>query len=477
MANDVTFNRVPAETQARWRLVRQVCEESRALRDQLPTLNAADTSEANRARNAAYKDRAVFYGVTGFTLLGLLGLAFRKDPIVDTAVFTDRMASLIYNVDGANTSIFQQAQQALANVLQVGRHGLLADFEGNADQAVIKAYKAEDILNWRTEQTLAGDRLVMLVLREEYEKEAEYSIESEVRYREFRLIEGQCIVRVWEHDADGKLVMVSEAPISPRTGRVIDFIPFVFIGSQTNNHQIDGAPLHRLATVNLAHYRNSADYEDSVFFVGQAQPYIAGLTDEWRDWLAGKDENGVARVYWGSRMPILLPQGGMAGMVQPTPNILVREAMDQKEAHMIALGARLIQGGVGARTADQSRGERESSTSALAMCCANVSEAYQTVIKFAGVLVDKVVPPESDTFLINQEFVEQSADPQTMAQLVGMWQSGVIAKADIRDWLRSRGTLDSERTNEEIEGDIEAEGPNLALVGVDDGDGERAASK
>ncbi len=72
MADDVTFNRVPAETQARWKLVRQVCEESRALRDQLPTLNAADTSEANRARNTAYKDRAVFYGVTGFTLLGLL---------------------------------------------------------------------------------------------------------------------------------------------------------------------------------------------------------------------------------------------------------------------------------------------------------------------------------------------------------------------------------------------------------------------
>ncbi len=477
MANDVTFNRVPAETLSRWKLVRQACEESEKLRDQLPTLNAADTSEANRARNTAYKDRAVFYGVTGFTLLGLLGLAFRKDPIVDGSVFTDRMASLPYNVDGANTTIFQQAQQTLSNVLQVGRHGLLADFEGNADQAVIKAYKAEDILNWRTEQTLAGDRLVMLVLREEYEKEAEYSIDSAVRYREFRLIEGRCFVLVWEHDADGNLTLTEERTISPRNGQAVDFIPFVFIGSQTNNHQIDGAPLHRLAAVNLAHYRNSADYEDSVFFVGQAQPYIAGLTEDWRDWLAGKDENGVARMYWGSRTPILLPQGGMAGMVQPTPNVLVREAMDQKEAHMIALGARLIQGGVGARTADQSRGEREASTSVLAICCANVSEAYQAVIRMAGVLVDKTIGTDADTFLINQEFVEQAADPATMAQLVSMWQSGVIAKRDIRDWLRSRGAIDPERTDDDIEGDVEAEGPQLSAVGVDDGDGERSASK
>lgn len=476
MADDVTFNRVPAETLKRWKLVRQACEESEKLRELLPTLNAADTSEANRARNAAYRDRAVFYGVTGFTLLGLLGLAFRKDPIVDGSVFTDRMASLPYNVDGANTTIFQQAQQTLSNVLQVGRHGLLADIEGAGDTAVIKAYTAENILNWRTDQTNAGERLVMLVLREDYERENQYSIETAERFREYRLIEGQCIMTLWERDKDGALQQVEQRIIRGR-GREAAFIPFVFIGSMTNGPEIDGAPLHRLAMVNVAHYRNSADYEDSVFFVGQAQPYIAGLTEDWRDWLAGKDENGVARMYWGSRMPILLPQGGDAGMVQPSPNTLVREAMDQKEAQMVALGARLIQGGVGARTADQSRGEREASTSVLAICCANVSEAYQAVIRMAGVLVDKTIVTDTDTFLINQEFVEQAADPATMAQLVGMWQSGVIAKRDILDWLRSRGAIDPERTDDDIEGDVEAEGPQLSTVGVDDGDGERAASK
>jgi hypothetical protein len=281
---------------------------------------------------------------------------------------------------------------------------------------------------------------------------------------------------VGELRADGALQQVEQRIIRGR-GREAAFIPFVFIGSMTNGPEIDGAPLRRLAMVNVAHYRNSADYEDSVFFVGQAQPYIAGLTEDWRDWLAGKDENGVARMYWGSRMPILLPQGGGAGMVQPSPNTLVREAMDQKEAQMVALGARLIQGGVGARTADQSRGEREASTSVLAICCANVSEAYQAVIRMAGVLVDKTIGTDTDTFLINQEFVEQAADPATMAQLVGMWQSGVIAKRDIRDWLRSRGAIDPERTDDDIEGDVEAEGPQLSTVGVDDGDGERAASK
>ncbi len=463
MADDVTFNRVPAETQARWKLVRDVCAESDSLKSLLPLLNAADTSEANQARNRAYRDRAVFYGVTGFTLIGMLGLAFRRDPIVDVSVFTDRMAGIPSSIDGGNVSIFQQSQDTLSNVLQVGRHGLLADIDTErGDLAVIRSYPAESIINWRAEVTAGGGlQLVMLVLRETYERENEYAVESAERFREFRLIDGRCVVRVWERREDGALELMDERSLTARTGTV-DFIPFVFIGSQTNGADIDHSPLHRLATVNVAHYRNSADYEDSVFFVGQAQPYLSGLTEEWRDWMTGNGE-----MYWGSRSPLLLPQGGGGGIIQPVPNTLVREAMDQKEAQMVALGARLIQGGVGARTADQSRGEREASTSVLAMCCANVSEGYQAAIRYAGRLVNKTIPDDAETFRVNQEFVEQAADPATMAQLVGMWQEGAIAKRDVRGWLRDRGVIDSERSDEEIDADVEAEGPKLGTVNGD----------
>ena len=59
-----------------------------------------------------------------------------------------------------------------------------------------------------------------------------------------------------------------------------------------------------MAALNLAHYRNSADYEDSVFFNGQPQPWMAGLTEEWRDWL--KKEGIVI----GSRVILPLPENG-----------------------------------------------------------------------------------------------------------------------------------------------------------------------
>jgi len=35
-------------------------------------------------------------------------------------------------------------------------------------------------------------------------------------------------------------------------------------------------------------------------------------------------------------------------------------------------------------------------------------------------------------YQVNQEFVELSADPQMITALVGLWQNGGFAKADLR---------------------------------------------
>ena len=78
------------------------------------------------------------------------------------------------------------------------------------------------------------------------------------------------------------------------SGKVFDRIPFEFIGAENNDSTVDDAPLWPLAYLNLHHFRNSADYEDSVFLIGQAQPWMSGLTTEWRDWM---QEKGV---YLGS---------------------------------------------------------------------------------------------------------------------------------------------------------------------------------
>ena len=120
MTTNITFNRIPADAAERWKVVRDVLAGDQAMREgkYLPFLNKGDQSPENVARNNAYVERAVFYGVTGYTLNGLLGLAFRKDPRTNLPA---KLAHLQKNADGNRNSIYQQSQLVLANVLAAGR--------------------------------------------------------------------------------------------------------------------------------------------------------------------------------------------------------------------------------------------------------------------------------------------------------------------------------------------------------------------
>ncbi|MDP0908071.1 hypothetical protein Q6322_30065, partial [Klebsiella pneumoniae] len=76
--------------------------------------------------------------------------------------------------------------------------------------------------------------------------------------------------RVWRKSADaGSFSVDSEYHPKPKGEDFWDEIPFTFVGAQNNDPSIDESPLAALVEINLGHYRNSADYEDSVFLCGQ----------------------------------------------------------------------------------------------------------------------------------------------------------------------------------------------------------------
>jgi hypothetical protein len=146
--------------------------------------------------------------------------------------------------------------------------------------------------------------------------------------------------------------------------------------------------------------------------------------------------------------------------------------MTHKEAQMLALGARLIEKGGAVKTATQSEGEREASTSVLAMCTANVSEAYQTAIDWCARYLDLKPAADATTYQINQEFTEVANDPLTITALVGAWQAGIMAMTDVRAYFRRQGTIATERTDEAIDADLAIDpppDPNAPGDGASDG--------
>lgn len=430
--NNVDFTRPEYKTAApQWALVRSVCRGGEDIKSYLPELEEQD-NKRKKKRNKDYQDRAVFYPITGNTRNGMIGMAFKKDPLV---AVTEKLSCLRDDADGAGSSIYQLAQSSLESILEVGRHGLYVDYNSDSKLPYIFQYQAEDIINWRADRINGRTILTLVVLREMVEEEDGFGFKDTIQYRVLAIEDGKFICRVYRKPAGSSVYQIHSEYIPERAGNgAWDEIPFTFIGAQNNDHTIDEAPLLGLAKINLGHYRNSADYEDSVFFCGQVQPYIGGLNEQWRDWLQAKG------VMVGSRSPILLPDKGSYGYVQAQPNMLAKEAMDSKRDYMVALGAQLVSSDSKVKTIIQSVGEQSAQTSILSICCSNVSDAFSKALMWCAEYLG--LDTKDTSFEINKDLVNHIADSSMIREIVAAWQSGATRKSDLVRSLQKYDVID-----------------------------------
>lgn len=208
--------------------------------------------------------------------------------------------------------------------------------------------------------------------------------------------------------------------------------------------------MYDIAVLNLAHYRNSADFEDSVFLCGQPQPWMNGLDVEWRDKLL------ASGITLGSRTLLPLPVNGQFGLAQANPNQLVAEAMKHKEDQMRALGAKLIQPTLGSRTATQANHEASNDNSVLSLVCDNVSAAYAKALSWAAQFMGEI----GDTdFSIDTQFSVNPLDAQSITAVVQAWQAGAIPATDLWGSLRKMAVIDPQKSDEEISAELAGEQP------------------
>ena len=435
------------QSAAKWRLVKDCVDGEYSVKKSgtlyLPMPNATDQSKENKTRYEQYKTRAQFVNYTGRTKKGLIGGVFRKPPTVELP------SQLEYLEDDASRngiSLNNLSKLTTGEILETARGGLLSDFpqteegltlsETKDNKAYIINYEANQIINWHLDE---GGTLDLVVLLEEIDVSTDdFSFESERRYRVLRLVDG--VYSQSYYDDGGDLLWMSE----PRKadGTTFNEIPFSWVGAEDNDETIDSAPLYDIAVVNIGHYRNSADYEESCFFVGQPTPVISGLTQSW------VDDNGTNYMI-GSRAAWLLPDGGRGELLQAAPNQMPQQAMKDKEDQMIAIGARVVQDNSGNETATTARINHTGENSALGTIADNVSAAYTKVLgwcaEFMGASDEEIV------FKLNTEFFDMSLDAQTITAQIMLVDRQIIAKTDLRDNLRKGGVLDADRTDEEID--------------------------
>lgn len=408
----------------------------------LPAPEPTNTTEG-KARYDTYRQRAVFYNVTKRTLDGLQGQLFARPPLIEVPSY---LSTTVANMNGIGVNAMQQCKQTSGEVSAFGRAGLLTDFPTLEDgkeatradlisgrvASTISFYSADQIINWRYYRDYTTKKLLFVILLEKREiyKPGEFTFTHGKQWRVLRLDESGYYMQELYYDNQSAPVMTAR----PRDydGNRLDYIPFEFIGAEDNDPDIDEAPMFSIADLNISHYRNSADFEDSTFFVGQATAVITGLTQAWvNDVMKGEP------LRMGSRNAIPLPVGGDIKLVQADPNNLAAIGMEAKEKQMVALGAKLVENKQIARTATEAVQEQTAESSILMTIADNTSVAYAQAFAHAARFVSGD-EPQID-FKINTAFEITTLNAAERAEAVKEWQMGALAWPELRQVLRRAG--------------------------------------
>lgn len=432
----------------------------------LPMPNPHDKSVENRERYQAYLTRAVFYGVGERTLNGLVGAVFAQDPEIQAPA---NLTDTIDDATGENVSLVQLMKRTCRLVVGYGRAGLFTDYPQKGDKEggeptvadmergdirpTITAYEPDKIINWRTKKRGAKTVLCLVVLEEHYMVSDDgFEERREKQYRVLRLDENDVyIVDVYRASVNNKEAMSGfylYETMSPtkHDGTHFDSIPFVFIGSENNDPSVDAAPMYAICSLNIGHYRNSADYEESCYITGQATPVLTGLTENWVTTVL------KGEVQLGSRAAVALPEGGSASMLQMESNSAPYEAMKHKEQQMVNLGAKLVEVQTAFKTATEASYNQSAENSVLSTIAGNVRLGFVWALGWA---TDFTGDPDKIDVILGTDFNLTQISVEQQKFTLEAWQKEAITFSEMRTVFRKSGmaTQEDDAARNEIDSD------------------------
>jgi hypothetical protein len=408
----------------------------------------------------AYTTRASFYSVAERTLRGMTGMIFRNDPVI---ILPSALEPWEKSATNECMPLQMFIEEVAREVLSMGRYGVLLDYPNSVVQVGtiphLVTYSATNITDWR-EEFIGGKKvLTKLVLRETVM--GDYMVEKE-QWLELTLVDGQYTVQRWVMglDEDKKPVAIRDgvAQIPLVNGKALTYIPFVFFNPYDHRPEPTKPPFIDLCNMNLAHYRNSADYEHALYLTAQPTPWIAGTLDS-----KSKPTAIGAGTIW------YLPEDSKAGMLEFSGKGIEaqRLAMQDKEDRMATLGARMIKDTTRvqekAETARlRARGETSLVMDTLQTVEMGITRLAEWAAEWMGVTSDIVIK-------LNKDFVDAKIDANMLMALVKSWQTGAISRDTLHSNLQEGEVMSMSRTAQEEKDKIDDEGEFEAQADTDTG--------
>ena len=377
----------------------------------------------------AYKQRASFVPATKRVLNALVGLVTRKPPVVTVA---ESMEHLVVQFASTGENFEGFSRFIVSEVATTGRFGLLIDAAAQESAGMPKVYTsgyvAESIVNWRTE-TVDGESFLKMVVLEECSRDysEDFLVGKEVRTRRVLYLDENNVYTVVTFRKDSKVAGTSNQgwsqegdAIQPTIrGSTFTRIPFILItptASGADMSMEQGIVLD-IATVNLSHYRTSADLEHGRHFTALPTAWVAGFDPQTTELYLGSSRAWVSSDV-NAKAGFLEFSGAGLGALE--------RGLQEKWDQMVSLGSRVLEapkGGVEAGITLQVR--REAEMSVLSLLVQSTESAMQEALNLAIFWSGGDVTSTAVEF--NREFYEGAVDPALLGALGYAVTSGTLS--------------------------------------------------
>lgn len=395
---------------------------------------------------SAYLRRTPYYNATGRTIKGLVGMLFRKDPVVEVPPGAEY---LLDDITQCGVPFNRFLSDCATEYLRVGRFGVLTDYPQTTEgmtladairlnlRPTLTLYRAESIINWETEQVGNVHVVTQVRLQEVYtEKVDEFTVKSEDRWRVLDLFNGIYRVRVYRKTDKGEFEQVGTDVFPKLPGNVpITRIPFDLFPCV----DVIDPPLVDLVDLNLSHFRVSADYEHGTHFVGLPTPYVTGYQHD------GKSKIAIG----GTTMLVFPDKDTKVGFLEFTGQGLATSErnLDRKEHMMAVLGARMLEAPKReAEAAETASIYRIGENATLAAVADMLSYFFTGVMEFfclwAGFQGEAVVT-------ISKDYLPKTVDAGLLRELVAAMQKGALSRVELFRNLQEGEVIDAKTTFEE----------------------------
>ena len=443
--------------------------------DYLPRLGGQSLDEYSN-----YKRRAVFYAAMNRTVVALVGALCRKPATVDNG---DELKEFMKDVTGTGISFDEFLKRIESEILTSGRVIICVDRMSDADnnRPYLIWYKSEDCTNWFTSKNTSFDQsLNRVVFKETYydvDDTNPYLQTVRDQYREYVLGNDKSVtVNIHRPVGDsknssygdtvhvGQQYEISETRTMTNRGNPLGFLPVTMVVSSGGDYEVPTPPLLDLVDVNIAHYRNSADYEHGLHWTALPTPYFSGLSDS------------TATISIGSGAAIILPEGGSAGFLEFNGAGLgkISEAMKHKEGLMSTLGARMLSSGMDQSTsAEVVRINVSGEISALINVAKSMSRCIARTLRMVSLWENNKNAAGIDVH-INEDYVDTKLASGDITALLGAYTAGALS-LDTLLWNLEQGeripvgrTVEEEMSLIDVGAEKEAE---TAMAFEDEGAG------